>query len=295
MTQRSRTLQFGLLLAVGLGLWWRPLADTLRVALISDAHSHILLIVPLSCALVFLRRKTRLPDPNPSVGTGSALLIVALLIAGFSKYGADGLPQDVRLSLSILALVAWWIGSVLLCFGARVFQAFLFPLCLLFWIVPIPELALDAIIPFLQHQSAFAARVMFLLIGVPVTQDGIMLSIPSLDIEVARECSSIRSSMILVITTMVLSHLFLRSSWRKALLIAAAVPVAVAKNGLRIFAIAQLGTRVDSAFLDGNLHHRGGIVFFAISVMAVIGCLWALRRTDRPETASASVNDRQTH
>jgi len=84
----------------------------------------------------------------------------------------------------------------------------------------------------------------------------------------------------LVVTTMVLAHLFLRSWWRKALLVVAAIPLSVAKNGLRIFTIAELATRVDPGFLDGNLHHHGGIVFFAIGVVVVVVLLWILRRTE---------------
>jgi exosortase/archaeosortase family protein len=109
-----------------------------------------------------------------------------------------------------------------------------------------------------------------------------MVSIPGLDIEVAQECSSIRSSLLLVVTTMVFAHLFLRSWWRKALLIAVAIPLSVAKNGLRIFTIAELGTRVDPSFLTGRLHHQGGIVFFGVSVMAMGAVLWALRSTEPP-------------
>jgi len=148
--------------------------------------------------------------------------------------------------------------------------------------VPLPELVLNPIIQFLQHQSAFAARLLFRAVGTPVTQDGIMLSIPGLDIEVARECSSIRSSLILVLTTMFMAQLLLRSWWRKGLLIAAAVPLSVAKNGLRILVISELGTRVDPGFLDGKLHHHGGIIFFAVSVAAVMALLWILRRTESP-------------
>jgi len=178
--------------------------------------------------------------------------------------------------------VVWWVGSVLFCYGARAVASLLFPLCMLFWIVPMPETLLDVITHFLQLQSAFAARVLFLMTGVPVTQDGILLSIPGLDIEVARECSSIRSSLMLVITTMLLAHLFLRSWWRKVLLIVAAVPLAVLKNGFRIFTIAELGTRVDPGFFDGNLHHRGGIIFFAISLAVMAALLWVLQRTETP-------------
>src|SRR5205814_8310987 len=123
----------------------------------------------------------------------------------------------------------------------RTFQILLFLICFLFWVVPIPSSLLDEIVYSLQRQSAFAARILFLISRVPVTQDGTMLSIPGLDIDIAPQCSSIRSSMMLMITTMVLAHLFLRSRWRKALVILAAIPLAAMKNGLRIFTIVQLG------------------------------------------------------
>jgi exosortase len=280
MTKTSRTLQFVFMLAVSVALGWRPLMSTLTLALRSDEYTHILLILPLSCALVYLQNLRRLPDFKLAVGAGSALLIVALLVASFARWGADGLTPNVRLSLSMFALVTWWIGSVLFCLGVRAFQSLLFPLCFLFWMIPIPQFALDGIVHFLQHQSAFAARVFFGVAGVPVAQDGIVLSIRGVDIEVARECSSIRSSLMLVITTMVLAHLFLRSWWRKALLIAAAIPLAAVKNGLRIFTVAELGTRVDPGFFDGNLHQRGGIIFFAISLAIIAVLLWVVRRTE---------------
>jgi len=84
----------------------------------------------------------------------------------------------------------------------------------------------------------------------------------------------------LLVTTMVLAQLSLRSPWRKALVIALAVPLSVAKNALRIFTIAMLGTRVDPGFLTGRLHHQGGIVFFLISLVGVFILLWILRRTE---------------
>src|ERR1035441_2125077 len=125
-----------------------------------------------------------------------------------------GVQTDVRVSLGMFALVTWWITSILLCFGVRTLYLFLFPLCFLFLLVPIPQFALRWIVEFLQQQSASAARIMFRAVGVPATQDGIMLSIPGLDIEVARECSSIRSSLMLLVTAMVLAHLF-RSEERR--------------------------------------------------------------------------------
>jgi exosortase len=280
MTTRNQVLAFAFLCAVSILFWWHSLVITLGLALANEAYTHILLILPLSAALIYLDSKALRIDRQPSPRIGAALLALALLIGGYARWGMAATPDDVRLSLGMFALVTWWIASVLLCFGARAFQSFLFPICFLFLMVPTPEFALSWIVEFLQQQSAIAARIMFRAAGVPVTQDGIMLSIPGLDIEVARECSSIRSSLMLFVTTMVLAHLFLRSWWRKTLLIAAAIPLSVVKNGLRIFTIAELGTRVDPGFLSGKLHQDGGIIFFGISVVAVVALLWILRRTE---------------
>jgi exosortase len=181
----------------------------------------------------------------------------------------------------MLALVVWWIAAFLLCFGTRSFRRALFPLFFLLWMVPFPDFVLNPIVSLLQQGSAAAAHFLFAAAGVPVEQRGILIHIPGLTVEVARECSSIRSSSMLVVTTMVLAQLLLRSPWRKILVIAAAIPLSVAKNGLRIFAIAMLATRVDPSFLTGRLHRQGGIIFFLIAMAAIFLLLWLLRRGEQ--------------
>ena len=123
-----------------------------------------------------------------------------------------------------------------------------------------------------------------------------MLSIPGLDIEVATECSSIRSSTILIIVTLILGQLFLRTWWRKTALIVAAAIVAIVKNAIRIFTIAELGTKVDRGFLDGKLHHNGGVVFLSLAVFAIVALVWLLRKTERrmPAPLPEAVNIEST-
>jgi exosortase len=275
---------------VSIVFWWHPLVTTAGLAFSNEAYTHILLILPLSAALIcldlkqqdskFINSNTLQVDPQPSLRIGVALLVLGLAIDGNARWGMGAAPDDVRVSLCMFSLVIWSIGSVLLCFGVRTFRRFLFPLCFLYLIVPIPDFALSWIVEFLQQQSASTSRIMFHAIGVPVTQNGIMLSIPNLDIEVARECSSIRSSLILVVITLVLARLFLCSWWRKVVLVAAAIPLSVAKNGLRIVTISELGTRVDHGFLTGKLHHNGGILFFGLAVGLVSALLWLLWRPE---------------
>jgi exosortase len=278
---------------------WRPLRDVLWLATHDEEYTHLLLILPVVAALLWLelsageRRassgssssglsssgSTKSLSP-PALGPGLILLCISLLIAGFARWHTD-LPADERLTVNMLALVIWWVGSFVLCFGTRLSRSVLFPLGFSFLVVPLPRFLLNSIVSWLQQASAFTAHCMFSIARVPVTQEGVLLDIPGLTVEVAKECSSIRSSSMLLVTTMILAQLLLRTSWRKWLAIALAIPVSVAKNGLRIFTIAMLGTRVDPSYLTGKLHHQGGIVFFSIGLACMFFVLWILHRNER--------------
>jgi len=271
---------------------WRPLLSTFALGLRADEYTHLLLIVPISASLIFAERATLQPVLEPAVGFGSALLVFAIVIAGYSHW--TGLQSESQLSISMLAIVIWWIGSFVLCFGSRISRQFLFPLCFLFWLVPIPAPALNRIVAIWQQGSAISASMLFSAVGVPVTQDGIILSIPGLSLEVAQECSSLRSSLMLIVTSMVLAHLFLRSFWGKTAVVLAAIPLSIAKNGFRIFAIAMLGTRVDPGFLHGNLHRHGGILFFLLALFAVLLLLWLLNGRENRLSENDSYQQKAT-
>ena len=271
--------------------WWHTLLATIALALQNDAYTHILLILPISIALISLEWRSRRVQPEPNMRTGCALMVVAVTsgFVGSRWWGLSSLAVDERLSLSMLALVTWWIGSFVCCFGIRLSRAYIFPLCFLLWLVPLPEFALNHIVSFLQQGSAYAARMLFAIACVPVAQDGVRLSIPGLTLEVAKECSSIRSSLMLLVTTMVLAHLLLRSAWGKGLVILAAIPLSLAKNGVRVFTLAILGVYVDPAFLHGWLHHHGGVVFFLVFLASLFALLRLVRWAECKPMAQLTV------
>lgn len=266
------------------------MASALQLALNNDAYSHLLLVIPISLTLIYYEKDAVLPAPFKKYW-GAILVGVALLLRGLSGLQLLHLSSSSALTLSMGALVIFWIGSAVSCFGIRMLGRFLFPLCFLFLIVPLPDRALNGVTEFLQQRSSLGADILFRAVGVPVVRDGVLLSIPGLDIEVAKECSSVRSSAMLIVITLVLAHLFLHTWTRKLLLVVAAIPLAVAKNAVRIFTIAELGTRVDRGFLHGKLHHHGGVVFLGIGVLEVVVLLWALRKSEGQSVAKKSGED----
>lgn len=279
MNRLPRGLSFAALCGVSVALWVRPLLDTFTLALGDDKYTHIILILPVTAALIAQDWRDAGSDPN-QWNPGVVIMILSVLVAGAARWGPGG-DSDLRLAIEMVALVAWWIASFVLCFGRAALKVFGFPLFFLLWMVPVPRIVLDRIVAGLQFGSELAAQLLFVMIRVPVSRDGTTLLIPGLDIDVTPECSSIRSSLMLVVTTMVVAHLLLRTPWRKALLVALAIPLSVAKNGLRIVTIGMLGIRVDPSFLTGRLHRHGGIVFFLIALAVIFLLLWILRRGER--------------
>jgi exosortase len=285
---------FAALAAASLIFWWHPLAATFGLASANDAYTHILLILPLSAALVYLDlkdRKTRqkrydseaASKSNLGHSIGAVLLTLAFLVGCYGRWGMPAATDDIRLSLEMFSLVAWWISAVVFSFGLRALRALLLPLGLLFLLIPAPAVVLDSLVRWLQYGSAWMAAFLLHTVGESVQRNGIFLNLASVNIEVAKECSSIRSSCLLVITTIVLAHLFLRSWWRNLLLVLVAIPISIFKNGLRIFVITELGTRVDQGFFEGSFHHHGGIVFLLIALAINVGLLAILRRTETRE------------
>ncbi len=295
MTNRSPWIKLFLLVAATVLLWWQPLVSSYKLALSNEAYTHILLILPLSLSLLCFRiREFSSVQEFPSelaadYRRGGTLLFLAILLRIVTARNIGAFSQSDNLSLSMLSLVICWIGVVIVCFGFRTFRRLLFPLCFLFLIVPFPDRLLNPITSFLQYQSARGASALFHVARVPVTRDGVMLSIPRLNIEVAPECSSIRSSMMLIVITLVLAYLFLDSYWKRTLLVLVAIPLSVAKNAVRIFTIGELTTRVDPSFLTGRLHRQGGIVFLSFAVIVIVLLLWVLRNRDLRRLRSALV------
>ena len=121
---------------------------------------------------------------------------------------------------------------------------------------------------------------MLRMTGMPVMREGMMMHLPGLRIVVAEECSGIRSSLSLLVSSILAGHLFLHSNWRKMCLILLTVPIVIFKNGVRIVSISWLGVYVDHGFLFGKLHKYGGLPFSLVAISLMVLLLFALRKSE---------------
>ena len=247
----------------------------------NETFSQIPLIPLVSIFILYLNRKTLFHNLTWGWGLGTALLIPGTILLAAPRLTSQNLHSTNRTILVIFGIAIFWMGSFALFFGARTFGDARFPLLFLLFMVPIPEPILSKVVYFLQKESTEAAELFFRLGGVPYIRQGFFFALPGVTIHVAEECSGIRSTVALLITTVLVSHFMLKSNLKKALHCVAIVPISILKNGLRIVTLSALAIYVNPDFLYGNLHHHGGIVFLLIGLVPLILMLGWLRKSER--------------
>ena len=277
----TRHAAFLLLCAVGLGLFYSPMIQLLRMSSHSELYSHIPVIPVISLCILIYRRKRILAEVSWGWGLGFALPAPGLALL-LSANRISGLNQNDYLSMAMCGAVLWFIGSFVLVYGTKAFKEAIFPLLFLFFVIPVPKFILDPFIQLLQTGSAHASHLLFKLTGVPLHRDGFVFALPGITIEVAEQCSGIRSSIALIISSLFAGYLFLRKGWTRVILVLSFLPITVFKNALRIVTLSLLASYVDTRFITGSwLHKSGGIPFFAVGLALMAPVLWALMKVEK--------------
>ena len=284
----TRRVLFYAAWVVGCGLLLlHPVREFVSYALANDNASHLLLIPVISAWILFLERDRifKIRSSDLRVGLLFFMAGAAFALVAFSLGSAWSSLN--RLSVYIFALVLLWIAGFAFFFGRTAFSQARFPLAFLVLTIPIPEFFLDQAIYLLQKGSAEIAAVLFDLSGVPVLREGFVFHFAHVNIEVARECSGIRSSLALLILAILVAHFYLKTFWKQVALVVAGLLVMILKNGVRIVTLTLLASYVDPGFLYGRLHHEGGVFFFLLGLLMLAPLLWFLERSEPKEAAPA--------
>jgi exosortase C (VPDSG-CTERM-specific) len=261
----------------------------------SQLYSYILLVPFVSAYLLYLRRH-QLPKnyaidlPLAIVSLAGGLGVLAFMY--WLEFAGRTLDINDRLVLLTLSFLCCLAAGGFFFLGRDWMRAAAFPLAYLIFMVPMPDAMADALETASKYASAEVANLLFHLSGTPFLRAGNIFELPNITIEVAQECSGIRSSWVLFMTSILAANLFLKTSWRRTVLVAFIIPLAILRNGFRIVVIGLLCVNLGPQMIHSLIHRRGGPVFFVLSLIPFLLLLWWLRKGEirvRPvESRSAS-------
>ena len=260
----------------------------------SSLDSHILLVPFITAYLIWLRRSD-LPaasKPSPILSGILALGGVAILAAYWiARWQGDTYAPEDELALTTTAflLLATSISAAYI--DLATLRGLAFPIGFLVFMVPMPSVMREVGEGYLQEGSAVAAHAFFSVAGTPVLRNDLVFQLPGFALQIAPECSGIHSTLALCLTSLVAGYMLLHSRWNRAWLALAVIPLALLRNGFRVFVIGELCVHVGPHMIDSPIHHHGGPLFFALSLIPFGARLaWLVRRERRGLPARQTAN-----
>jgi exosortase len=276
----ARTILFLAFSMVTIVIFYDYIRKLTTLSFQNELYSHIILIPLVSGYFIFSKRRELFSDVKYSFTSGMTILFIGLVLYIIGLNQEISLTQNDFLSLIVFSAVTFWIGGFVFFYGLKSFRIGTFPLLFLFFLAPIPDVAIEKIILLLQMGSAEVTYGFFKLTGVRVLREGFTLNLAGISIEVAKQCSGIRSTIALFLTSIIAGELFLQTRWRKIAFVMSIFPITILKNGLRIVTLSLLGIYVDRRILFSELHKSGGIPFFVVALALLAPILWLLRKSE---------------
>lgn len=244
----------------------------------TEMDDNQMMIAPVVVlGLFWWKRKQLLSQPMAT--WWPALLLVAL---GALFHIVGYRLQQAR--ISIVGLFTGIYGLMGLAWGPKFLRASFFPFFLFIFCVPFGTLAEFITVPLRQLVSRIV-EVITHLIHMPVIRQGTELIDPNghFQYEVAAACGGIRSLIVTIMLAIVFGFVVFKAMWKRLLLIALAVPLAVAGNVLRLLMVVFVAKVAGQT--AGKAVHDNMISSLLPYVPAILILFWLGDRLEKKKPA----------
>jgi exosortase A len=267
----------GLVTIALLALFWRDSAAMAGTWWNSSTFTHCLFIMPLVGWLIWMR-KDEVAQLSPR-GFAPGLALVGLGALAWLVGQAAGV-NFIRQAALVFMIQA----SVLTILGPQVTRGLLFPLFYLSFLVPFGE----ELIPPMQTITAKLCMVFLGWAGIPAHIEGVFISIPSGNFEVAEACSGVKFLVAMIAYAALAANVCFKSWGRRIAFMAMAVTVPIIANGFRAYSTIHISHLTSAKFAETTDHIIYGWVFFGLVMLLVMAVAWKFfdRKLDDPWLSS---------
>jgi exosortase len=250
----------------------------IAVKLVTDWYNlpdfgHGFLIPFFAAFLLWDQRNELRRIPIVPSWMGTTLVVLGILELLVGVFGADLFLQRT----SFVLLLAGMIWTLL---GTKMLVQLKFALFVLLLAIPLPAVLYNQITFPLQLLASRLASDLLPLANVPVLQEGNIIQLPAMPLEVAEACSGIRSLMSLFTVAVIYGYFLEKKTWRRWVLALSALPIAVTANVVRIFGTGLCVQYWDPDKAMGFFHEFSGWLMFLVS----LGCLYLVHLAMRLAT-----------
>jgi len=221
-------------------------------------YSHGVL-VPFVCAyLIWLKRKKLASIPRQPSPCG-----MGVIISGIFVFVVSSVFRVYFSSLFSLLLV---IAGIILClYGSKILRAVLFPLLFLFFMMPLPLVAVVFISFKMKLFAAQLAQVVLQNMGFVAVREGSIIRMPHASVIVEDLCSGLRSLISLIALASIFAYWMKGPAVKKVFIALCAVPIAIFTNVCRIVFLSFVSEVWGPQHAAGFIHELSGFLVFALA------------------------------
>ncbi len=225
-------------------------------------YSHGYLIPPVVAFLLWRERRRYLAAREHGSTFGLVLIALALLGHVVSMRAGVFMTQGYSLVLLLFGLSIFF-------YGRRATRTVWFPLGYLVLMLPMPPYLMNVIAFRLKVFAASAGSGIAVRLGIPLVRSGMTIHIPAGSLRIADPCSGLRSLIALVALGALFAYLTRGKAWKRVVLFASAVPLAVLANVIRISVLCVVANvwGIDAAL--GFFHDFSGLLLFMIAFVGL--------------------------
>ncbi len=233
-------------------------------------------IVPIVIAWIVWNDRARWRKlPVQGSAWGFAVLAAAACLQVASAFGVGLFASSVAFVLSLAGVVVVLLGFAWL-------RAWAFPFVLMLFMLPKLAIVYNQITLPLQLLATRLAGGMLSAIGFMVVRDGNILNVAGYSIEVVEACNGIRYLLPLAFLALVIAYSGGAGTAIRAVMAAAAVPIAILANAIRV-AFSGLSRTLVSGFPHALL----GVFIFVLS-LALLAAINRLLTSIQPKMTPAA-------
>jgi exosortase len=257
-----KTAVFAVLTVLILFCYYPMLLETGSVIVFGDDMAHGLFAPFVALYVAWINRSSLLNPVSPSSFWSLAFVGFAACIGFVSTLANSS-------TFSRFAFLITLAGCILAIGGWRALRRMAFPLGLLLFTFPVPDVLYGEITQPLQMLATRLSESAFELLGFSVLRDGNILQLTYMSLSVVEACSGLRSLITLVFFSVVYGYVFETRLWLRVGIVLLAVPAAIGVNALRITATGVLG-KYNPAWAQGTYHEIVGWAACALGFALVL-------------------------